>query len=158
MVAKQLRTVFFKALPGSLTAGLAGTLQIRSIFEVRAVASNYPDEDRSASDGGDEPAKLPFRSSGADHPAYTTARAELRDRETYYTELRFAVHCQSRSIPMPRAALDDLGSDSWASAGDREDSASQPDSTSRPCGAELMSSTDEEIWNEMVARFGDTWT
>ena len=122
------------------------------------MASNYSDEDRSASDGGDEPAKLPFRSGGADHPAYTTARAELRDRETYYTELRFAVHCQSSSIPMPRAALDDLGSDSWASAGDREDSASQPDGTSRPCGAELMSSTDEEVWNEMVARFGDTWT
>jgi hypothetical protein len=122
------------------------------------VASNYSDEDRSASDGGDESAKLPFRSGGADHPAYTAARAELRDRETYYTELRFAVHCQSRSIPMPRAALDDLGSGSWASAGDRGDSASQPDSTSRPCGAELMSSTDEEVWHEMVARFGDTWT
>jgi hypothetical protein len=122
------------------------------------VASNYPDENRFTSEGGDESAKLPFRSCGADHPAYLAARAEIRDRETYYTELRFAVHCQSRSIPMPRAALDDLGSESWASAGDREDSASQPDNASRPSGAELMSSTDEEIWNEMVARFGDTWT
>jgi hypothetical protein len=158
MVAKQLLTVFSRRLPGFLTAGLAGTSQIRSIFEVCVVASNYSDEDRPSSDGGDEPAKLPFRSSGADHPAYTAARAELRDRETYYTELRFAVHCQSRSIPMPRAALDDLGSDSCASAGNRGDSAGQLDSTSRPSGAELMSSTDEEVWNEMVARFGDTWT
>lgn len=122
------------------------------------MASNYPDEDRSASDGGDEPAKLPFRSGGADHPAYTAARAELRDRETYYAELRFAVHCQSRSIPMPRAALDDLESDCWASAGDQGDSASQPDSAPRPAGAEPMSRTDEEAWNEMVARFEDTWT
>ena len=30
------------------------------------MASNYPDEDRSASDGGDESANLPFRSAGAD--------------------------------------------------------------------------------------------
>ena len=29
---------------------------------------------------------------------------EVRDRETYYTELRFAVQCQSRSIPLPREA------------------------------------------------------
>jgi hypothetical protein len=158
MVAEQFRTVFARRRPGSLTAGLAETSQIRYIFEVCVVASNYSNEDQSASDGGDEPAKLPFRSGGVDHPASTAARAELRDRETYYTELRFAVHCQSRSIPLPRAAHDDLESDSWASAGDRDDSASEPDSTSRPCGAELMSRTDEEVWNEMVVRFGDTWT
>jgi hypothetical protein len=36
------------------------------------------------------------------------ARAEIRDRETYYTELRYAVHCQSRSAP--------LGSGTWAPA------------------------------------------
>jgi hypothetical protein len=100
------------------------------------VASNYPEEGRSANEGGDEPAKLPFRSGGSDHPAYTEARAEVRDRETYYAELRFAVHCQSRSIPAPRTAPDDLEPGTWTRGG----------------------STDDEIWAEMVARFGDTWT
>jgi hypothetical protein len=38
------------------------------------------------------------------------ARAEIRDRATYYTELRYAVHCQSRSAPGT------LGSGSWAPA------------------------------------------
>ena len=70
------------------------------------MASNYPEEGRSASEGGDEPPRLPFRAGGSDHPRHTEARAELRDRETYYAELRLAVHCQSRSIPAPRAALD----------------------------------------------------
>ena len=60
----------------------------------------------------------------------TEARAELRDRETYYAELRFAVHCQSRSIPAPRAALDH----------------------------EATGSTKGESWDEMIARFDDTWT
>ncbi len=102
------------------------------------MASFFPDEGRSASDGGDEPAPLPFRAGGPDQPAYTEARAELRDRETYYAELRFAVHCQSRSLPAPRAALDDLddlGPDTWTQRG-----------------------TDEESWDEIVARFDDTWT
>jgi hypothetical protein len=90
------------------------------------VGSNYPDEGRAASDGGDSGARLPSRSGGPDHSSYTEARAELRDRETYYTELRFAVYGQSRSIPAPRAALDDLRSET-------------------------------EIWDEMVAHFGDTW-
>jgi hypothetical protein len=103
---------------------------------VGVVASNYPEEGRSANEGGDEPAKLPFRSCGSDHPAYTEARAEVRDRETYYAELRFAVHCQSRSIPVPRTAPDDL----------------EPGTRTRG------GSTDDEIWAEMVARFGDTWT
>jgi hypothetical protein len=67
-------------------------------------------------------------SSGAE------ARPELRDRETYYAELRFAVHCQSRSIPPPRAALDDQDADL---------------AQRRP---------DDESWDDMVARFGDTWT
>ena len=67
-----------------------------------------------------------------DYP--TEARAEVRDRETYYLELRFAVHGQSRSIPTPRAALDDQDTDS------RE---------RRP---------DDESWDDMTARFGDTWT
>ena len=59
----------------------------------------------------------------------TEARAELRDRETYYAELRFAVHCQSRSIPAPRAALEDE-----------------------------YGRTEGESWDQMIARFDDTWT
>jgi len=85
------------------------------------VASSCPDEGQPANQGGD----LPFRSGGTRHPAHTEARAELRDRETYYAELRFAVHCQSRSIPAPRAA---------------------------------KSAQENESWDEMIARFDDTWT
>ena len=101
------------------------------------MASNYPEEGRSGSDGEDLRAELPFRASSPDYPVYAEARAELRDRETYYAELRFAVHCQSRSIPAPRAALDNQGSDTWA----------------RDVGR-----ISGESWDEMVARFGDTWT
>ncbi len=89
------------------------------------MASNCPDEGLSANEDGDFRADLPFRTGGTSLPAHTEARAELRDRETYYAELRFAVHCQSRSIPAPRAALDNEGSESW---------------------------------DDMIARFGDTWT
>ncbi len=119
------------------------------------MASNYPEEGRSASEGGDEPGSLPFRAGGSDQPAQTEARAELRDRETYYTELRFAVHCQSRShpsdppaplIPAPRTSLDDRGPDTWTGTGHE---AGQADAARR---------TEEESWDEMVARFGDTWT
>jgi hypothetical protein len=99
------------------------------------VASNYEDGDRPADEGGDFPPDLPSRAGGTSHPAHTEARAELRDRETYYAELRFAVHCQSRSIPAPRAALDDEGSDT--------------------CGTD---GTEGESWDEMIARFDDTWT
>ena len=76
------------------------------------MASNDPDEGLPASEDGDFRANLPSR-TGTSHPAHTEARAELRDRETYYAELRFAVHCQSRSIPAPRAALDHEGCDAW---------------------------------------------
>jgi hypothetical protein len=31
--------------------------------------------------------------------------------DSYYAELRFAVHGQSRSIPLPRTALDDQETD-----------------------------------------------
>ncbi len=68
------------------------------VFEVWVVASRYEDEGQSPYEGAD----LPFRETGAGRPGPTTpteARAEVRDRETYYAELRFAVHCQSRSIP-----------------------------------------------------------
>jgi hypothetical protein len=106
MVAKQLRTVFNQTLPRP-RAVLAGgaTSQIRAVFEVWFVA------------------KIPIE-----------ARAEVRDRETYYAELRFAVHCQSRSIPLPRAALDDQETD-------------------KP-----KRRADDESWDDMTARFGDTWT
>jgi hypothetical protein len=95
MVAKQLRTVFH---------------QITVVFEVRVVASRYEDEGQSPDERADSSAALPSRETGAGRPDPTTpaeARAEVRDRETYYAELRFAVHRQSRSIPLPRAALDD---------------------------------------------------
>ena len=98
------------------------------------MASNYPDEGLPANEGGDYSADLPFRTGGMSRPAHTEARAELRDRETYYAELRFAVHCESRSIPQPRAALDDQETD-------------KP--KRRP---------DDESWDDMTARFGDTWT
>ena len=97
------------------------------------MASSCPDEGRPANEGGDHRAGLPFRSGGNSHPAHTEARAELRDRETYYAELRFAVHCQSRSIPAPRAALDDEASGEHGR-------------------------TEGESWDEMIARFDDTWT
>lgn len=99
------------------------------------MASNYPDEGLPANEDGDFRADLPFRTGGTDHPAHAEARAELRDRETYYAELRFAVHCQSRSIPAPRAALDDEGSDTFG-----------------------KNSVEGESWDDMIARFGDTWT
>jgi hypothetical protein len=138
MVAKQLRTVFYQTLP-RLRAVLAGgaTSQIRVVFEVWVVASKYDDEGRSPDDGAESYDRLPFRETGADRPDPMTpieARAEVRDRETYYAELRFAVHCQSRSIPLPRAALDDQETD-------------KP--KRRP---------DDESWDDMTARFGDTWT
>ena len=94
------------------------------------MASSCPDEGLPANEGGDHRAGLPFRSGGDRYPAHTEARAEVRDRETYYADLRFAVHCESRSIPAPRAAPDD-----------REDEG-----------------TEGEGWDEMIARFDDTWT
>ena len=94
------------------------------------MASSCPDEGLPANEGGEHRADLPSRSGGTSRPAHTEARAELRDRETYYAELRFAVHCESRSIPAPRAALDE-----------REDEG-----------------TKGESWDEMIARFDDTWT
>lgn len=99
--------------------------------------SRFPDEGQSPDEGTDSAARLPFRETGAGRPdpvTSTEARAEVRDRETYYAELRFAVHCQSRSIPLPRAALESQETDT---------------PKRRP---------DEESWDDMTARFGDTWT
>ena len=98
------------------------------------MASRYPDESRSAGYDGDSGAGLPFPTRGTERQLPAEARPELRDRETYYTELRFAVHCQSRSIPQPRAVLDDEDADL---------------TKRRP---------DDESWDDMISRFGDTWT
>ena len=112
------------------------------------MASSCPDEGLPADEGGDHRVGLPFRSGG--HPAHTEARAELRDRETYYADLRFAVHCQSRSIPVPRAALDDEESSGWAHAASAR--------SARENSVRDHSGTEGESWDEMIARFDDTWT
>jgi hypothetical protein len=76
------------------------------------MASRHEDEGRWPDEGADSGAALPFREAGASRPTQRAeARAEVRDRETYYAELRFAVHSQSQSIPAPRAALDDQETD-----------------------------------------------
>jgi hypothetical protein len=64
-----------------------------------AVSSNYPDECGSAGEDADSCTRLPFRAGGPDRAAHAEARAELRDRETYYTELRTAVLAQTGPIP-----------------------------------------------------------
>ena len=114
------------------------------------MASSCPDEGLPANEGGDHRAGLPFRSGGNSHPAHTEARAELRDRETYYAELRFAVHCQSRSIPAPRAALDDEESNAWTHGASAK--------SAQEGGAREHGGTEGESWDEMIARFDDTWT
>ena len=98
------------------------------------MARKHPDEDLSASDDGGSGAELPARTGGTERTTPVEARPELRDRETYYGELRFAVHCQSRSIPHPRTALDDHDTDV----------------TERGPA--------DESWDDIIARFGDTWT
>jgi hypothetical protein len=98
------------------------------------VDSKFTDDDESPEDRADSSARLPFREADVGRPVDTEARAEVRDRETYYAELRLAVHCQSRSIPAPRAALDDQ----------------EPDTRKRR--------PDDGGWDDMTARFGDTWT
>src|SRR5437870_555373 len=108
MVTKQLRTVFQDGTPGLGAALMGGdSPQVRIVFEVCVMASDYPDEGQSASEGAESRPELPFRTAGAHRAAHTEARAELRDRETYYIELRLAVQGQSRSVPRPRAAIED---------------------------------------------------
>jgi hypothetical protein len=76
------------------------------------MASRPEDVGRWPDEGADSGAALPFREIGASRPTHPTeARAEVRDRETYYAELRFAVHSQSRSVPAPRVAPDDQETD-----------------------------------------------
>ena len=119
------------------------------------MASNYPDESLPANEGGDYPPDLPFRTGSSGRPAHTEARAELRDRETYYAELRFAVHCQSRSIPAPRVALDEDAS-TWS---DSASAKGAQGNSAREGRAAEDDGTEGESWDEMIARFGnDTWT
>jgi hypothetical protein len=124
------------------------------------MASDFPDEGLPANEGGDYRADLPFRTGGNGHPAHAEARAELRDRETYYAELRFAVHCESRSIPAPRAALDDEESSIWThGASENGASAKSAQENSAPeAQATETGGPEGESWDEMIARFGDTWT
>jgi hypothetical protein len=93
------------------------------------VDSYHPDEGRTPDEGEESNPELPRRGGGPSRAAHTEARAELRDRETYYTELRLAVYGQSQSVPRPRAALDDQGADTRNPGED-----------------------------DMTARFDDTWT
>jgi hypothetical protein len=118
------------------------------------VASEYPDESLPDS-GGDFRADLPSRTGGTGYPAHTEARAELRDRETYYAELRFAVHCQSRSIPAPRAALDNEGSDAWTH--DASEKSAQENNAPEAHATET-GAHEGESWDDMITRFDDTWT
>ncbi len=72
-----------------------------------------------------------------------------------------AVHCQSRSdsahpsIPAPRAAQDDPGSDTWTR---RANGNSTDETGTDETGPDGTSSIEGESWDEMIARFGDTWT
>ncbi len=119
------------------------------------MASNYPDEGLPPNEDGDFRADLPSRPGGTGHPAHTEARAELRDRETYYAELRFAVHCQSRSIPAPRAALDNEGSEAWTHDANAK---SAQENSAPEAHATEAGGPEGESWDDMIARFDDTWT
>lgn len=103
------------------------------------VASYHPEDGQSSSEGDDSRPRLPFREPGASRAAHTEARAEVRDRETYYIELRLAVRSQSRFVPRPRTALDDSDEQSGADDADTENR------------------SDGESGEGMSARF-DTWT
>jgi len=81
------------AVIGSIPAGLR-TATAQRWYSRCTVPFNHPAEGLPS---GDEPA-LPRRRSGISRTVTLEARPELRDRETYYAQLRYAVHCQSRDI------------------------------------------------------------
>ena len=120
------------------------------------MASNYPDEGLPANEDGDFRADLPSRPDGIGRLAHTEARAELRDRETYYAELRFAVHCQSRSIPAPRAALDNEVPAAWTH--DASPKSAQQNISAPEAHATQTGGPEGESWDDMITRFDDTWT
>ena len=115
------------------------------------MASSCPDEGLPANEGGDHRAAPPSAPRAA-----TAARRTPKPvpnsatGRPHYAELRFAVHCQSRSIPIPRAALDDKESSGWTHDASAK---SAQDSSAREHGG-----TEGESWDEMIARFDDTWT
>jgi hypothetical protein len=124
------------------------------------VGSKYPDEGLPENEGGHFRADLPSRPGGTGHPAHTEARAELRDRETYYAELRFAVHCESRSIPAPRVALDNEGPEAWthdASPKSAQENTA-PEAHATEAHATETGGPEGESWDDMITRFDDTWT
>jgi hypothetical protein len=75
------------------------------------VASHYPDEARSAADGGHRDARLSSASADPDHAGYDRTRAKLQDSYIYYAELLVAVDGHSLPVPQPRAARDDQDQD-----------------------------------------------
>ena len=109
-----------------------------------------------ADEDGDFRADLPSRLGGTGRPAHTEARAELRDRETYYAELRFAVHCESRSIPAPRATLDSEGSEAWTHGASAK--SVQENNSALEAYATETRGPEGESWDDMITRFDDTWT
>jgi hypothetical protein len=52
-------------------------------------------------------------------------------------------------MPAPRTPLDDRRPDTWTRTADQAHTAD---------GVHEASRTEDESWDEMVARFGDTWT
>ena len=99
-VAKKLRSVGNRERTPPVTAERT---TVRQWILRCTVAMNHPDDDLpardlTASDGGREYAALPSRRS-VSRTVGLEARPELRDRETYYAQLRYAVHVQSRGIP-----------------------------------------------------------
>jgi hypothetical protein len=129
------------------------------------VGSKYPNEGLPENEDGDFRADLPSRLGGTGHLAHTEARAELRDRETYYAELRFAVHCESRSIPAPRVALDIEGPEAWthdaSPKGAQEDTAPEAHATETHATETHATETggpEGESWDDMITHFDDTWT
>jgi len=129
MVAKQLRHRVLRPEPstGLTPAGLGSSR--RSDPYSRCVVGINPAEGRSASEGGDEPPRLPFRADGPDHPKAHSRRApnSVIAKPTT-SSLRLAVHCQSRFqgidpaapvSPAPRTPLDDSRPDTWTRTADQ---------------------------------------
>ena len=65
------------------------------------------------------------------------------------------MHCQSRSIPAPRVALDNEDASTWS---DSASTKGAQGNSAREGRAADGDGTEGESWDEMIARFGDTWT
>ncbi len=75
------------------------------------MAGHYPDEARSAGDGGHRDARPSSASAGPDHSGHDGTCAKLQDSYVYYAELLVAVDGHSLLVPQPRAAPDDRDQD-----------------------------------------------